>query len=77
MSTLAQAMKRMTPSTGPAKARSKEVSRTKEIAVEAGERVLSPRSSSAASAKTIATTVCPVSFSTEVRPRLRCLEILV
>ena len=55
--------KRTTPRRVPAKARSKAVSRTKEICVDAGVRNGSLGKRSARMAKITATSVCPASFS--------------
>ena len=53
------------------------VSRTKEMSGEAGVRYCSLGNCSASTAKMTPTSVCPMSFSLDRRPRLRCLEILM
>ncbi len=65
------------PSTGPAKARSSLVSRTNEIAVDAGARPFPSVVHRASATKTTVTSVCPASFCRDVRPRLRSARILV
>jgi len=74
---LAHRTKRTMPTIGPAKARSSGVSRTREMCVEAGVRKESLGNCRARIAKITPTRVCPMSFSCERSPRLRCLLILM
>ena len=76
--TLAKMTKRMTPTTVlPPSARLMFVSRTNETSSEAGVRYCSLGNCSASPAKMMPTRACPMSFSFERRPRLRCLLILM
>ena len=73
----AQRMKRMSPTIGPANARSMFVSRTKLIRVEAGVRKALLGNCRARIEKRTPMMPWPASFCRDRRPRLRCLLILM